>query len=73
MGCATAVCVCVVFIPVCRKCVYIDEASQGTDTFQEVQHHFTKTKVLFHLKLKAYFFILKIFLKKTTKNKTYIT
>lgn len=29
----------VVFIPVCRKCVYIDEANQGTNTFQEVEHH----------------------------------
>lgn len=23
----------------CRKCVYIDEANQGTNTFQEVKYH----------------------------------
>lgn len=37
--CAHATAVYVVFIPVCRKCVYIDEANQGTNTFQEVKHH----------------------------------
>lgn len=37
--CAHATAVYVVFIPVCRKCVYIDEANQGTNTFQEVKYH----------------------------------
>lgn len=36
---AHATAVYVVFIPVCRKYVYIDEANQGTNTFQEVKHH----------------------------------
>lgn len=34
--CAHATAVYVVFIPDCRKCVYIDEANQGTNSFQEV-------------------------------------
>lgn len=42
LKCARATAVYVVFIPVCRKCVYIEEADQGTDTFQEEKkkkHH----------------------------------
>lgn len=35
LNCAQATAVHVVFIPVCRKCVYIDEANQGIKSFQD--------------------------------------
>lgn len=41
LKCARATAVYVVFIPVCRKCVYIEEADQGTDTFQEEKKNTT--------------------------------